>query len=252
MQFVAYVVRSNESGRVVYCGITTRSLHSRWLGHRKSRFALGCAIRKYGESAFSIEAIGESRSFDDLKEFEKLLIEQHGTYAPGGYNLTRGGDGVLGMRFSPETLARMSRARKGRLWTDDEKAALRAARAGKPHPFLGRHHSEETIARIKANLPERYGTANAFYGKKHSPETLAKMTGGNNHMYGKRLTPEHLEKISGANHFRYGKKHRPETLAKMSAAQRGENNPNFGKPWTPERRAKQQAAHAARRARKGG
>lgn len=251
MQFIAYVVRAKESNSVVYCGITTRSLHKRWTAHRKSKFALGCAIRKYGEDAFSIEEIARSWSFDDLKEFEKLLIEQYGTYAPGGYNLTRGGDGVLGIKFSEETLAQMSLSRKGIRWTEEQKAVLRAAKSNKPPPFLGKRHTEETKALIKARLPLRQGEHNAFYGKKHTPETLERISGENNHGYGKKFSAERVAAMTGENNHRFGKKLSPETLLKMSEKQAGKNNPNFGKPWTEERRARQMATFAARAAKNG-
>lgn len=251
MPFHAYVVRSKDTGAVVYCGITTRRLRERWNSHKKSKYALGCAIRKYGADAFSIETIAESWSFDDLKELEKLLIEQYGTFAPGGYNLTKGGDGVLGIKFSKELLARWSRERKGRVWTDDERAALRAAKARVPHPMAGKHHSEESIAKMRQSLPDRSGANNQFYGKRHKPETLAKISGPNNHCYGKRLTAEERAKISGENNPRYGMKHTAETIEKISSSQRGPKNHNFGKPWSEERRAKHMATLAAKKAKVG-
>lgn len=251
MPFFAYVVRANESGMVVYCGITTKALGRRWSQHKRSPYALGRAIRKYGEAAFSMELIAESWSFDDLKELERLLICQYGTFGPGGYNLTKGGDGILGFRVSDEAREKMSRAHKGRIWTEDEKAALRLAKSGKPHPFSGRHHSDESIAKMKKSFPDRSGEKNNFHGKRHKPETIEKMSGVNNHRYGIRMTDEEREKISGKNNPRFGVRHTEETKRKMSEKQRGANNPNFGKPWSEERRAKHMATLAAKKAKSG-
>lgn len=246
MPYYAYVVRSKESGAVVYCGITTKKLSRRWNQHTRSEYALGRAIRKYGVEAFSMELIAESWSFDDLKEFERLLIKQYDTFGPGGYNLTEGGDGFLGAKHSEETRAKFSRDRAGKIWTEEEKAKLRAARAKVPHPMLGKRHSEEARAKIKQNRPDHNGEKNPFYGKNHTPETIKKISGQNNHAYGKRLTLDQRAKLSGENNPRFGMTHTAETKQKMSAKQRGSNNPNFGRPWSEERRAKHMATLAAK------
>ncbi|WP_419692248.1 NUMOD3 domain-containing DNA-binding protein [Burkholderia gladioli] len=248
MQFLAYVIRANESQKVVYCGITTQSLRIRWNRHKKSKFAIGSAIRKYGADAFSIDLIAESWSFEDLKVLEQQLIEQYGTFGRGGYNLTRGGDGVLGITFSDEVRARFSRDRKGRVWTEAQKSALRAIKATQQHPMLGKRHSAEAIAKIKKNRSNTSGERNHFYGKTHTPEAIEKIRENNRT---RRLTAEQLARRSGENSARFGVRHTDETKRRMSEKQRGENNPNFGKPWSEERRAKHMATLEAKRLKDG-
>ena len=48
---------------------------------------------------------------------------------------------------------------------------------GKGNPFYGKHHTEETIRKIKENMPDMSGGKNSFYGKHHTEETKKKMRG---------------------------------------------------------------------------
>lgn len=51
------------------------------------------------------------------------------------------------------------------------KALRSEAMKGKDHPFFGKSHSVETLAKMRK---AKTGENNYFYGKTHSPETLAK------------------------------------------------------------------------------
>lgn len=97
----AYKVTS-PSGKS-YVGITMSSVEARWKLHvreackRKGRWALHRAIRKYGHEAFVVETLAELPTWSELCLIERELIASHGTHSPSGYNMTIGGDGVVGL-----------------------------------------------------------------------------------------------------------------------------------------------------------
>ena len=133
--FLAYVVTCKVTGRQ-YVGITGRTLQQRWKEHvsdaktRTRRSILGTAIRKYGSDQFSIEPIFCALSWADLCVAERVLIAQHGTLKPGGYNLSPGGEGCLGLKRSLETRALMRDRRLGKRHTAETKTRLAHAKTG--------------------------------------------------------------------------------------------------------------------------
>ena len=73
------------------------------------------SIRKYGWENFSKEIIYMSDdTFYCKNEAEVALIDSYNTYHGIGYNLTEGGDGIIGYKHSEETKNKMSIAHKGR------------------------------------------------------------------------------------------------------------------------------------------
>lgn len=95
--FQAYLIRCIVSDRA-YVGITSRTLKQRWAEHiydaRRRKTALARAIVRHGKDQFVMEAICSFRSWADACDMEGVLIEQHGTAAPRGYNIRPGGEGV--------------------------------------------------------------------------------------------------------------------------------------------------------------
>lgn len=117
MTWSVYRIENRLTGKT-YIGITGQRVENRWKVHY-SEAGLGtrmrcihAAIRKYGLEHFTFEIIGRSPDAKTAKRMEKLAIRVHGSIAPGGYNLTAGGDGVL--TPSAETRARMRAAQLGR------------------------------------------------------------------------------------------------------------------------------------------
>jgi hypothetical protein len=106
------------------------------------------------------------------------------------YNKTNGGEGPSGYKFSEESKAGMSAARKGKPAHNKGKSPSKETRTkmskskkGKNHPFYGKKgknshnygikRTDETKEKLRlANLGEK----NAFYGKTHSKETRTKMS----------------------------------------------------------------------------
>ena len=125
-------VLTSPSGKQ-YVGMTTREFDCRWNEHCKAaergeRSVFYNALRKYGPEAFSVEILFESDDREALADAEVAAILELGTLTRG-YNMTRGGDGVLGI--SPEVEARRV-------------AAIRAAA-----------HSPERLAKVSATMKRK-------------------------------------------------------------------------------------------------
>lgn len=111
---------TNRANGKQYVGITTRTLEERWYHHvyaathenMASCPLLARAIRKHGAYAFDKEIIATAENSEDLRRKECLWIENLGTTAPAGYNLTGGADGQVDIH--PETIAKMSEAQRAR------------------------------------------------------------------------------------------------------------------------------------------
>lgn len=106
---LVYLITNLINGKR-YIGQTSRSLEWRWHIHqtRKGCLALRNAIDKYGASNFSVETLLDVPTKELAGEFEIEYISRYNTKSPNGYNLTDGGEGVIGL--SLET--RKRRARK--------------------------------------------------------------------------------------------------------------------------------------------
>lgn len=163
LKMIVYLVENKRNGKR-YVGLTKHDLETRWGQHAKDAFRgssqpLHRAIRKYGVDEFVRTVIDEGESEEQLRELEKSWIEALGTYE-NGYNATRGGDGVLGLKHSDETKKRMSEARKGERnpnygkhwgkieWSENDRQKLAEKRIGDANPFSGKHHTEETRKKI--------------------------------------------------------------------------------------------------------
>lgn len=107
-----YVLTSRESDKQ-YVGITTRSVHQRFLEHvnnaikKNTDTPLCRAIRKYGSDNFIVETLELCQSLDELKSSEQTWIQKLETFAKG-YNATIGGDGVCGYKLTPSQLQKKS------------------------------------------------------------------------------------------------------------------------------------------------
>lgn len=154
------------------------------------------AWNKYGEKSFIIYILCEENNYEKLSELEIFFINKLNSKTPYGYNLTNGGDGTFGYKWSEE---------------------LRKSIAGKRNHFYGKIHSEKTKEQM--SISQR-GEKNHNYGKTPSEETRRKMS-------------ENHYNNSGEKHPNWGKRLSKETRNKISNSVKkvtsGENNPRFGK-----------------------
>jgi len=191
---IAYRITNAATGRC-YIGVTVRGLRRRWTDHLRAarngvKTALYAAIRKHGEQAFSIEHIASATSRELLKALERAIIDQDCTLAPGGYNLTRGGDGVDGL---PDNIrARIAESNRGRTHTPEARALIGAASRGHAVPPDVRERISQKHLGKKLSLEHRAKLSAAKIGKKLPPrsaEHAARISAGLVRAHAKRRDP---------------------------------------------------------------
>ncbi len=104
----------NKINKKKYCGITYHTLEKRWKQHLYEAFGLNkrrhlySSIRKYGQENFELKLIKIADSWDHACQLEIRYINKFNTLSQNGhgYNLTPGGDGVLGYQPTKEEIAR--------------------------------------------------------------------------------------------------------------------------------------------------
>jgi group I intron endonuclease len=140
---------TSPSGRS-YIGLST-DFDSRMVEHLSmansgSRYLIHKAIRKYGWDSFTRRVLFESSDVEELKAKEQELIAQHRTFfREGGYNMTRGGDGVFGLRFTDESRLRMSKAHKGKRLSATTRKKIADAHRGRPKSKEHRRNISKAI-----------------------------------------------------------------------------------------------------------
>ena len=102
----------------MYVGITKNTMKQRWRegkGYNHNLY-FKRAIRKYGWDAFQHEIIASGLTREEAGHMERLLIEKMNlTDKHFGFNQTTGGEGAIdGHSFSPEVIARIRKAQKGK------------------------------------------------------------------------------------------------------------------------------------------
>lgn len=138
----------------VYIGITCESLSQRVRRHiayarAGKHYALSSAIRKHGEDSFVAEEVAIG-TWQELKLIEIKLISFYNSLGAGGYNMTGGGEGSLGVPRSDVTRQKISKALAGRSMTfsDAHRARLSEVQRGKSIP-------EETRQKMRASAKAR-------------------------------------------------------------------------------------------------
>jgi group I intron endonuclease len=126
-----YLVTNNINGKY-YIGKTVGSLNKRWVSHcaeakrssdKSSHFHT--AIRKYGPDSFDIQALSTGNTNEELLNLERVwIILLQSTNRDYGYNLTAGGEGILGYRHSEKVKLEWSRKAKERLKNPEEMAKI--------------------------------------------------------------------------------------------------------------------------------
>lgn len=184
-----------------YIGITSRTANARFKEHCKNAasgraVAVSRAIGKYGPESVVVETLLVAR-WDYLLFIEPVVIKHFGTKGDGGYNLSDGGEGVIGVIPSPETRERLRQAN------------------------LGKKHSEATIKKMRASSKTAVWSQESrkrlghMAGKKLTSETIEKLRLAN---IGRKPTPEQIERARIAN---TGRVRPPHEVEKIRAAMRG-------------------------------
>lgn len=217
--FSVYVLMDPDNREVRYVGYTGVELKSRLLDHIKPN-KLNRPSRKNAwiKSLINdnkrpiIEALYENLSREDALDLEIKTIAAYRRLGIRLTNLTDGGDGGMGYKFSPEKIEEMVKKRIGKKrgpCSEERRKNISAA-------LKGRKMSEEQKVKLR--------------GRKPSDETRRLISIGNK---GKTVSAESRAKMSKSRmgHVGYmtGKTHTEEWKKKMSEKFSGQKNPMYGR-----------------------
>ena len=192
-----------------YVGLTSKSLEARWKEHlhqasQHSEYAFHRAISKYGVDAWTHEILETQDDPIAANDAEIRLIAEHKTFIYDhpdlGYNMTKGGQGNLGLKFShsDDVKQRISDAGKGRVLSGETRHNISLANTGKVR-------TDEQRQRI----------SESHKGYEASEETKLKLSEA---LSGRSKSDEHKAKIGRANK---GRKHTEESRRNMSESRKG-------------------------------
>jgi group I intron endonuclease len=226
MKTAIYIITNKTNGKQ-YVGLS-KNLTQRWQNHLCANGgspALHAAIRKHGKDKFIFSHICDAFNFEAACDIERILIIQHNTKAPNGYNLTDGGEGVV-----------------GRPMTDQDKEVRRQA----------------SIAYVKLLTPEKRAKKFGVKGKKPTAETLEKRSRGlKGKNLGKMASKETRAKMSATHKLRARLPCSNETKEKIRQSLLGKKMPEsektkhasfLGRTHTEETKARISAANIATKA----
>jgi group I intron endonuclease len=146
---------TNKINGMSYIGQTTKTLDDRKRQHiidalaKRDRYYFHSALRKYGQENFDWDIIDECDNIDELNRLEIFYIGHYKTYFEG-YNLTMGGEGMSGYKFSEETRQKMSESLKGK-HTDEKNYFY-----GKHFTGKDNHNAKSIILIHPDGLEERF------------------------------------------------------------------------------------------------
>lgn len=177
------------------------------------------ALKKYGPENFTYEILCENNNYDDVLSIETKYISYYESKNDQyGYNMTDGGEGVVGM---PSPM-------KGKKFTEEHRRKISYSVKTNYSMYGTRKMSNETKEKMSL----------ASKGRIISEETRKKLSEANKGKIGptkgKKLSEEHRRKISEANK---GKIISEETRKKMSKSSKGRKG-NHSTPHTEETKNK--------------
>jgi group I intron endonuclease len=176
--YAIYIITNSLNGKQ-YVGITN-NLKKRWAAHKRAatNAYLHRAIKQYGIDKFVFTHYASAFNKEAACDIERMLVVEHNTKAPVGYNMTNGGDGIIAL--VPESRAKIAEANKNR--TPEQRAKMSQKLTGtklseetkekQRLKKIGSKRSEKTKAKMSKSL---LGNKRGL-GRKDSVETIAKRT----------------------------------------------------------------------------
>lgn len=115
-----------------YIGLTNKPLLDRKADHTrcngKKDWVFQRALIKYGSESFFWEVIdSDATSYDHLKQLEIWYIE----HLKPEYNMTKGGEGTKGLKWSDKSKRKLSESTKGKKKSPEHIAKIAASKRGK-------------------------------------------------------------------------------------------------------------------------
>lgn len=214
-QFYVYVHRRKSDNRIFYVG---KGMGERLTKYDNRNIHWRRIVAKHGFTAHKVS--GDMPEHCALS-FERAMIAAIGRKSL--CNMTNGGDGISGYRFSDEQRKAIGEAGKAS-WTPERREAARQRRLGKRPANADTPKSAETRAKLSAankgrKKPDGFGLAQAKrqkgvprpphviealrmanLGKPLTEETKRKISeatkGDKAHWFGKKFSEDHCRKIS--------------------------------------------------------
>ena len=128
-----YKITNQINGKIYIGKHSTDNLDDGYMG---SGILIRKAEKKYGKENFTKEYLAFCDTEEKLNWFEKFYIKKFNAREVG-YNLTDGGDGTIGYKYTDKTKQKMSEARKKYHHSEETKRKISDSRKGK-------HHSEDS------------------------------------------------------------------------------------------------------------
>jgi group I intron endonuclease len=204
MYGVIHKIRNKINGKI-YVGQTKEYPScKRFLQHcttkSKRRSAIVPAIRKYGAENFEFKVIDTACSREWLDKKERQWIAALNCRAPKGYNLSAGGVGSRGIKFTKAACHRISESLKGISHTREHVEKVAAKRRGCKHSIKSRRlMARRTKTWLKTHK-------HPMLGRKHSPETRKLLSESHKGLRYPNRKPRSIEarlKMSAAQILRY-------------------------------------------------
>ena len=210
-----YIYKHTSPSGKCYIGQTV-NIKKRWCAHAYSNCPkFYKAIKKYGWENIQHEILCVCHDAEEANKAEANFIESYNSIN-NGYNIAAGAGSILRGENNP-----MYGKSATDFMTEEEisawKLKLSEAQKGENNGFYGKHHSAESIERMrqkkigvshKLNLSDKQREAISERGKKlwtdeRKRGQSEKMTGANNPMFGKVVTAEERQRMhdmySGGN-----------------------------------------------------
>lgn len=175
---------TNKDGTVVYVGVTKTSKgyqkrfweHCYEAVHSSRKGLLHQAMFDEGIDNFHVHLMFQDVPEEEASDYEIYWIDYYKTYYKDnsfGYNMTRGGHGVIGYEFTEEVRSKISKSSK-EFWNnyrlEPERLALRNGKISSA--LRGKEKSLEHRKKLSQSRIGKYSKEeNSFYGKHHTEST---------------------------------------------------------------------------------
>ncbi len=157
--YTLYLATNVVNGKQ-YVGLS-KEFHKRLISHKcaKTKSAFHAAIKEYGFDKFVFSHIAYAFDLQAACDLERMLIQQHNTLSPNGYNLTIGGQvGPVGLKHSAETKKKIREANLNRNQLVKEKFAK--AQLGKERDADFRANASAKMKEVWAKRKQAKAEAN--------------------------------------------------------------------------------------------
>jgi group I intron endonuclease len=199
-----------------YIGITSKTAEERFKTHCVShkKYPVALAVKKYGKENIVLTVLATVDSWELLCLAEIEAIEKINTKAPNGYNLTNGGDGIIGLAVTEERKEKMRIAMTGKKASIESRIKMSIAQKNRPpRTDITREKLREVSKNNRISRETREKMRLSTIGVKHTKERRANQSNA-----ALSMSKEVRDKISLANSLdKKGKKMSPETIAKRTA-----------------------------------